>query len=68
MKVPPFSPLIFDLTLPKATEGRNHSFQKVYWDIGNPQGDTLSVEARVVMNLVVTIATETRMRAKGNVF
>ncbi|KAH3147362.1 hypothetical protein LV164_004197 [Aspergillus fumigatus] len=65
MKVPPFSHLIFDLTLPKATEGRNHSFQKVYWDIGNPQGDTLSVEARVVMNLVVTIATETRMRAKA---
>ncbi|KMK62227.1 hypothetical protein Y699_04610 [Aspergillus fumigatus Z5] len=64
MKVPPFSHLRFDLTLPKATEGRNHSFQKVYWDIGNPQGDTLSVEARVVMNLVVTIATETRMRAK----
>ncbi|GIJ99566.1 hypothetical protein Aspvir_001700 [Aspergillus viridinutans] len=67
MKVPPFSHLIFDLTLPKANEGRNDSFQKVYWDIGMPQGDTLSVQAGDVMNLVVTIATETRVRAKGNV-
>ncbi|KAF4153595.1 hypothetical protein CNMCM8927_005622 [Aspergillus lentulus] len=67
MKVPPFSHLIFDLTLPKANEGRNVSFRKVYWDIGMPQGDTLTVEARDVMNLAVTIATETRIRAKGNV-
>ncbi|KAF4164368.1 hypothetical protein CNMCM6936_009304 [Aspergillus lentulus] len=67
MKVPPFSHLIFDLTLPKANEGRNVSFRKVYWDIGMPQGDTLTVEARDAMNLVVTIATETRIRAKGNV-
>ncbi|KAF4211778.1 hypothetical protein CNMCM8980_008686 [Aspergillus fumigatiaffinis] len=67
MNVPPFSHLIFDLTLPKANEARNDSFRKVYWDIGMPQGDTLSVETRDVMNLVVTIATETRIRAKGNV-
>ncbi|PKX97903.1 uncharacterized protein P174DRAFT_436349 [Aspergillus novofumigatus IBT 16806] len=68
MKVPPFSHLIFDLTLPKANEGRNDSFRKVYWDIGIPQGDTLSVEVRDVMNLVVTIATETRIRTKGSVY
>jgi hypothetical protein len=67
MKVPPFSHLIFDLTLPKANKGRNDSFQKLYWDVGMPQGDTLSVQARDVMNMVVTIATETRIRAKGNV-
>ncbi|EAW23692.1 uncharacterized protein NFIA_032560 [Aspergillus fischeri NRRL 181] len=52
---------------PLTNEGRNDSFRKVYWDIGMPQGDTLSVEARDVMNLVVTIATETRIRVKGNV-
>jgi hypothetical protein len=67
IKVRPFSHLIFDLTLPKQHEGRNDSFHKVYWDTGMPQGDSLGVRVQDVMNLVMIIATETRIRAKGNV-
>lgn len=67
IKVMPFSHLIFDLTLPKQHEGRNDSFHKVYWDTGMPQGDSLDIQVQDVMNLVIIIATETRIRAKGNV-
>jgi hypothetical protein len=67
IKVPPFSHLIFDLTLPKQHERHNDPFHKVYWDVAMPRGDGLGVHVQDVMNLVIIIATETRIRAKGNV-
>ena len=66
-KVPPISQLTFDLALPKEDEKSKGSFQNVYWDTAMPQEVSLGVHARDVMTLVITIATEIRMRADGDV-
>lgn len=67
MKVPPISKLIFDVTLPKKGEKNNGSATKVYWDTAMPQEDCFGIHTRDVMTLVITIATETRMRTNGGV-
>ncbi|PKX95328.1 uncharacterized protein P174DRAFT_403998 [Aspergillus novofumigatus IBT 16806] len=66
MNAPPFSHLIFDLTLPKETENCKDTFQKVHWDTYIPEENSLGVPLRDVMTLVRTIATEMKMRAKGD--
>lgn len=67
LKVPPVSRLIFDLTLPKRGENNNGSAIKVYWDTAMPEEDCFGIHIRDVMTLVVTIATESRMRTNGAV-
>ncbi|GAQ07580.1 hypothetical protein ALT_4901 [Aspergillus lentulus] len=68
MNVPPFSHLIFDITLPKETENCKDTFQKVHWDTFLPEESSLGVPLRDVTTLVRTIATEMKMRAKGDVW
>jgi hypothetical protein len=68
MNVPPFSQLIFDLTLPKDTEEWKDSFQKVHWDTFIPQENSLGVRVRDVKTLIITIATEMKIRANGDVW
>jgi hypothetical protein len=65
--VPPFSHLIFDLTLPKETEECKDTFHQVHWDTFIPEGKSLGVPLRGVLNLVRTIATGTKIRASGDV-
>jgi hypothetical protein len=66
--VPPFSHLIFDLTLPKETENCKDTFQKVHWDTFIPEENSLGVRLRDVTTLVRTIATEMKIRTKGDVW
>ncbi|GIJ85109.1 hypothetical protein Asppvi_003965 [Aspergillus pseudoviridinutans] len=66
MNVPPFSHLIFDLTLPKETENCKDTFQKLHWDTFMPEENGLGIPLRDVTTLVRTIATEMKMRAKGD--
>ena len=63
-KVEPISDLTFDLTLPKGDESTG-TFQKVYWEVATPNRWCLAVLTRDVMNIVITIATEMRMRVGG---
>jgi hypothetical protein len=65
--VPPFSHLIFDLTLPKETEECKDTFHQVHWDTFIPEERSLGVPLRDVLNLVRTIATGTKVRASGDV-
>jgi len=70
MKAPPIPYLTFDLALPKEDEKHKglSQFQKVYWDTAMPNQEvSLGVHARDIMTLVITIATETRMRVDGNI-
>ncbi|KAE9375059.1 hypothetical protein N431DRAFT_438382 [Stipitochalara longipes BDJ] len=64
-RVAPISHLIFDLSLPRPES--HEEFQKVYWDTSVPEEGGIAVRTRDVMTLVITIATETRMRVKGAV-
>ncbi|KUJ15715.1 uncharacterized protein LY89DRAFT_782989 [Mollisia scopiformis] len=53
---PPIPHLIFDISLPNSTTS-------VYWDTAPaPTPDAVAVNLREVINIAVTIATETRMR------
>ncbi|PKX99682.1 uncharacterized protein P174DRAFT_438116 [Aspergillus novofumigatus IBT 16806] len=65
--IPPFSHLIFDLTLPKETEELNDTFHQVHWDTFIPEEKSLGVPLRDVLTLVRTIATGTKIRASGDV-
>ena len=67
IKITPIPTLIFDLTLPNEGEENNHTFTKVYWDTAMPQEDSIGIHTRDVMTLVITIATEMRMRTNGDV-
>lgn len=67
MKVPPITHLTFDLSLPKEVENTKGSFRKVHWDTDMPRDGGVAVNAQRVMTLVITIATEIRMRAAGDV-
>ena len=64
-EAPPIAHLIFDLSLPRP-EGEE-DFEKVYWDTRVPEEGGSAVKTRDVMTLVITIATEMRMRVEGNV-
>jgi len=64
-EAPPISHLIFDLSLPRPD--CEEDFEKVYWDTGVPEEGGIAVKTRDVMTLVITIATETRMRVEGKV-
>jgi hypothetical protein len=76
-KVPPISRLTFNLSLPKPESGGEgedegegegeDAFQKIYWDTATPEhGQHLAVLACDVMNLVITMATTTRMWVQGD--
>ena len=71
MKIPPFSHLIFDLTLPPNAPNDNNTeppSRWIYWDISMPQESSLGIHDKEVMNIVKTIALTTRIRTKsGNV-
>ncbi|EEA21204.1 conserved hypothetical protein [Talaromyces marneffei ATCC 18224] len=67
IKITPIPELIFDLTLPNEGKENNHTFTKVYWDTAMPQEDSIGIHTRDVMTLVITIATEIRMRTNGDV-
>jgi hypothetical protein len=72
IKIPPIPHIIFDLSLPKPPPPPSPSpgeveFQKIYSDAAFPAKGGLGVLIRDVMMMVVTIATETRMRAEGKV-
>jgi hypothetical protein len=70
LKVPPIADVVFDLILPKEHENSKASsqFQRIYWDTAMPsEGVSLGIHARDVMTMVVTIATEMRMRVDGNI-
>jgi hypothetical protein len=64
--VAPISRLTFELTLPQNVENTD-SFTKVYWDTALPRQGGLVVLAQRIMTLVITLATATRIRAKGDV-
>jgi hypothetical protein len=65
LKVPAFSQITFDLSLPK--EGENTAGQqKVYWQgTGRSEGE-LGINTQEVFNLVILLATTTRMRTKSD--
>ncbi|GFN10752.1 sulfite reductase [NADPH] hemoprotein beta-component [Aspergillus tubingensis] len=69
MKIPPFSRLIFDLTLPPHSPNDNTTEtpkQWIHWDTSMPQEANLGINAKEVANIVTTIALTTRMRMKGD--
>ncbi|KAI9931997.1 hypothetical protein ASPWEDRAFT_171875 [Aspergillus wentii DTO 134E9] len=68
LTIPPISNLVFNLALPKEAEKRNGSFQKVYWVTAMPQEPSVGVHLRDAMALVITIATEMKIRVDGDVF
>ena len=67
MKVSPISYLTFDLALPKEDEKSKGKFQKLYWDTAMPEEASLGIHTRDIVNLIITIATATRMRAGGDI-
>ncbi|BCR99670.1 uncharacterized protein AKAW2_50012S [Aspergillus luchuensis] len=69
MKIPPFSRLIFDLTLPPHSPNDNTTETPngwIHWDTSMPQEASLGIHAKEVANIVTTIALTTRMRMKGD--
>jgi hypothetical protein len=67
INIPPIPKLIFDLSLPKALAEEDEKINKVCWETTTEEDkNSLGVSSRDVMTLVVTIATETRMRMRSN--
>ncbi|RAL15520.1 uncharacterized protein BO97DRAFT_214471 [Aspergillus homomorphus CBS 101889] len=66
IKVPPFSRLVFDLTLPPSyCNAKESSSRRIYWDTSTPQEPSLLIPTKDVFNIVNTIALTTRMRIKA---
>ncbi|KAI9151380.1 hypothetical protein HJFPF1_08582 [Paramyrothecium foliicola] len=64
-QMPPFQHIVFDLTLPKQDQDAN---AKVYWESGIPDGkEAVGLRRSEVASLIMTIATATKMRLRGNV-
>ncbi|KAM3080200.1 hypothetical protein ACMFMF_003609 [Clarireedia jacksonii] len=68
LAIKPITEVVFDLIPPKQYENHKVSspFQRVYWDtVMHSNGVSLGIHAGDVMTMVITIATEMRLRIDG---